>query len=386
MNELAKLFTSLLLVGAGFFAASFVGPPEVVDRLARYLQPTGELDPNGLQPLPAPQAGMASQQAWPDLPAPPAQVAQQAEPSPPAFGGNLAPVAARLTSDSQAVETPSVEPSGWPTLPTQARQANPVAAPASDDWLTGESVRSKVAAPPRVEPIPRRVGGAGAMASEPSLPPQPEAQSEPFSWPTLQAPTSTPAPIGTAEAPALPTSLENSPYGGRPQFDAFADATETLGNPLRYETRREPVEAIGRQPLATKFGEHIVTDGDTLALLAERYLGDAGRARELFELNSDRLEHPDVLPIGMVLHTPDEPRRGQSRVATDDGFPALDPSQSGFAQLAASGAGHTLTRDPFPVERRPLTSAGSSADARRPVDPASAPLYDREVMWDPGQW
>lgn len=54
---------------------------------------------------------------------------------------------------------------------------------------------------------------------------------------------------------------------------------------------------------------HIVHNRDTLEKLAERYLGDAGRALELFDLNRDQLANPHLLPIGAELRIPVPPRR-----------------------------------------------------------------------------
>ena len=50
---------------------------------------------------------------------------------------------------------------------------------------------------------------------------------------------------------------------------------------------------------------HRIRDGDTLELLAEHYLGSAGRYLEIFAANSDRLADPDLLPIGRELVIPD---------------------------------------------------------------------------------
>ncbi len=54
---------------------------------------------------------------------------------------------------------------------------------------------------------------------------------------------------------------------------------------------------------------HVVHNGDTLEKLAERYLGDVGRALELFDLNRDQLANPHLLPIGAELRIPVPPRR-----------------------------------------------------------------------------
>jgi nucleoid-associated protein YgaU len=55
---------------------------------------------------------------------------------------------------------------------------------------------------------------------------------------------------------------------------------------------------------------HRIVDGDSLPELAERYLGDRQRYRELFEFNRDVLASPDVLPIGQKIKVP---FRGPSR-------------------------------------------------------------------------
>ncbi len=49
---------------------------------------------------------------------------------------------------------------------------------------------------------------------------------------------------------------------------------------------------------------HKIADGDTLAGLAERYLGDAGRAGEIYRANRDVLASPEALPIGRELKIP----------------------------------------------------------------------------------
>lgn len=53
---------------------------------------------------------------------------------------------------------------------------------------------------------------------------------------------------------------------------------------------------------------HKIVDGDTLATLAERYLGSADRAMELFDANSSVLSNPQLLPIGAELKIPPRER------------------------------------------------------------------------------
>ena len=49
---------------------------------------------------------------------------------------------------------------------------------------------------------------------------------------------------------------------------------------------------------------HIIHEGDSLARLAGRYLGDESRSLEIFELNRDVLGNPHVLPLGVELRIP----------------------------------------------------------------------------------
>jgi nucleoid-associated protein YgaU len=57
---------------------------------------------------------------------------------------------------------------------------------------------------------------------------------------------------------------------------------------------------------------HKIIDGDTLAALAQRYLGSTARAHELFDANRDVLSDPELLPIGAELKIPSNDAR-QSR-------------------------------------------------------------------------
>jgi nucleoid-associated protein YgaU len=49
---------------------------------------------------------------------------------------------------------------------------------------------------------------------------------------------------------------------------------------------------------------HKIVDGDTLPMLAERYLGSASRAAEIYQANRNVLTDPKILPIDKVLKIP----------------------------------------------------------------------------------
>src|SRR5207244_3572633 len=68
---------------------------------------------------------------------------------------------------------------------------------------------------------------------------------------------------------------------------------------------------------------HIVKDGDTLSGIAEKFLGSADRASELYELNRGALPNPDLLPIGTLLKLP--PRQAPVSAANNSSSPRLVP-------------------------------------------------------------
>jgi nucleoid-associated protein YgaU len=50
---------------------------------------------------------------------------------------------------------------------------------------------------------------------------------------------------------------------------------------------------------------HKIADGDTLASLAERYLGTPARAMDIYNANRETLSDPELLPIGVELKIPE---------------------------------------------------------------------------------
>jgi nucleoid-associated protein YgaU len=77
--------------------------------------------------------------------------------------------------------------------------------------------------------------------------------------------------------------------------------------PLLHDTQPAPLaDADADQSPAQEDGprKHRVRDGDTLASLAERFLGDAKRADELLAANRERISDPELLPIGVELVIP----------------------------------------------------------------------------------
>ncbi len=130
----------------------------------------------------------------------------------------------------------------------------------------------------RKQPDPRTfaVGEPSAAASQssPAAPREPRRLS-----PTIVTPAEQPAP-----PPELPKSYPNS---GQPASTRWG----TSLSQMLPETASAPPT-------------HKIIDGDTLASLAERYLGSASRAMEIYEANRNVLANPALLPIDVELKIP----------------------------------------------------------------------------------
>jgi LysM repeat protein len=259
--------------------------------------------------------------------------------------------------------------------------------------------------------VPRN-GDATSTLAAPTTPEFEEASAPSADgWPELRAPLPPMAGQGvgqnetqsvTVAKPPIPASLSaenssatgpsaNGPYDGRPRFDAASTGFDSDRNPLRYDASAgRDFDPIERQPATAgeSFVQHIVTDGDTLPSIAARYLGDLARAQELFELNRDRLEHPDVLPIGMVLKAPkNRPAQPAAPTisATSIGYPHLE-RPGDFSTVSATEA---YLPPVATAQRRPLSPIGSTADRPLTTEQRLGPVdavYQQDFSWDANGW
>ncbi len=108
---------------------------------------------------------------------------------------------------------------------------------------------------------------------------------------------------------------------GRPRGAAARHRLRSSRRPISRPRRRNCPRRYpnSSQPVSTRWGTslremlpetasappiHKIIDGDSLALLAERYLGSASRAMEIYEANRNVLAQPEILPIGVELKIP----------------------------------------------------------------------------------
>jgi nucleoid-associated protein YgaU len=157
----------------------------------------------------------------------------------------------------------------------------------------------------------RREAGNSAI----NLPPQGDLaavakQPDPRSADVLPAP---PAPRPVPVAPQVlrrtsPTVVTPSDQPAPPpEFPkSYPAINQTAGNQLANARWNSSIGEMlpARRPSTLK---HKIVDGDTLQLLAERYLGSSSRAMEIFEANRDVLSDPNILPLhDTVLKIPQQ--------------------------------------------------------------------------------
>jgi nucleoid-associated protein YgaU len=123
--------------------------------------------------------------------------------------------------------------------------------------------------------------------------------------PQLSAPRAASIVAPTTAPPLATASLDGHFSPQSPVPAAAAVLTTIAPSPVppiaQVESGMAPKIDDPAQPA---YRIHVVSDGDTLERLAERYLGDGARALELFDLNRDVVENPHVLGIGAELRIP----------------------------------------------------------------------------------
>jgi nucleoid-associated protein YgaU len=140
--------------------------------------------------------------------------------------------------------------------------------------------------------------------------------------PTAVLPIATPStsfgsvpPPQTISAPAAaPHSVSATTIGasGMPVPSTLASVGGLPGAAVTDQQSLPGIEDTEELAASPRERTYIVQEGDSLERLAQRYLGDEGRAVEIFDLNRQVLENPHILPIGSELKLPLDGESGSS--------------------------------------------------------------------------
>jgi LysM domain-containing protein len=208
----------------------------------------------------------------------------------------------------------------WPfrkSQPTAAWEKSNQQAPHTDT-PTGSSQSTQNAPSSTAPGIVLMANKAHQGAPPPGgLPLMAQSDSTSAGTPSRAGPKGSSLHAGQVHQATAPTIAPARPIGSSTRTNK--QQQQQANQPLSENLRSHPVYAGAGRDLSPEGdlsgawpGEsiHEIRDGDTLDKLAKRYLGDSGRALEIFELNRDKLKNPHLpLRIGEELRIPMTGRR-----------------------------------------------------------------------------
>lgn len=270
MSEITKMLVAAGLLAAGFFGASLFGPPTKVQDASG--APNGwsqeALEP--LEPLSAnQQASAAESRATWDSSVTPAGHSD----------GNSFAARASGPFDQQQPSIPPAVPDLWKG-PAALTPDQTAAAAAPSIRRQPPSDELAMLSPPAL--LPPDTGARSLRSS--TFPTRPSMNANVDAGAFGRSPS--------ARSDSFSAPFDNVPFtnAGPPTTDDWSGSTASL-SPTPPRSASKPIW-------------HVVADGDSLAKLAERYLGDAHRARDIYEANREAITSPDLLPIGVELRIP----------------------------------------------------------------------------------
>jgi nucleoid-associated protein YgaU len=196
-----------------------------------------------------------------------------------------------------------------------------------------------------------------AQQHKPQAEPSLAGRIEPYSPPAAEPVRD--ATAGFASPPENPATPTDSPI--KRQTVRRPEETEATAFSQPIRTTMDPFAASSSTNVSKPPSEkrHKIVDGDTLAALARRYLGEEQRRLDLFEYNRDILTTPELLPIGKELRIPP---------------PDFMPVQSATAALQPSGL-TAVVEPPSTSRRRPSAASARAVPIAQSVEPPPAKTY-----------
>ena len=198
----------------------------------------------------------------------------------------------------------------WPFRHTQPVQPQTLAVShevPGVTWATPHDLTSQVHSQPGLSPVPELPPVATSLGTSlGSSPGIPGRLTRPATYQTV--PASSAALESLPAPPLLPMAYESLlvPVGSETTVPKTKPVNTNL--PVHEPLLPSADEIAAAKEAQVKPGplwrRHRIVEGDNLAALAQRYLGDASRAGEIHVANIDRLMSPDLLPLGVTLLIP----------------------------------------------------------------------------------
>lgn len=194
---------------------------------------------------------------------------------------------------------------------------------------------------------------------------------EPITSASPSPPTVVAAPTSTEE-PAATAPLATTPPQVPDRYQSFLPGPT---DPFESAIERKVPRRDGAAP---RYRRHVIRDGDTLAGLAERYLGDPSRHNEILALNRQALRASDVLPIGTVLRIPPAPAAASGTSAASN-----SPSSSTSFPVAVPTIAPAPAEEPLVPVPAAEPTAAPVVSASTPVEPPIAVPASADNGWRP---
>jgi len=228
-----------------------------------------------------------------------------ANPSPRTGGAALPSAAVFAVPGTGLAGSPVEQPGGFAAVDREQPQRLPADAPP-----TAESPVRPAELPP-VRPAGRPPGLAAAYRSTVEMPPPPLLD------------VAGPA----AARPGRTRGLSSASRGGPSAAVAVAAAASNADRPA------------GAVPARALPDRYRVRDGDDLTAIATAMYGHPRGAAALWEANADRLESPDLLPIGMPLVVPPAWQVFQRDQAVAGNLRQIEPEPASVGEREGASAG-----------------------------------------------
>jgi len=199
--------------------------------------------------------------------------------------------------------------------------------------------------------------------------------------------TATDRSAAIVDKPLELTIRPNSPAFAPP--DSLLDDSMTWQHPLDGHdgcpamTGRESQRSGSSSPSSSKGSTTSVTysvrRGDTLTKIAQHFLGDSNRYREIFEANRDQLPNPNArLKVGMSLRIPgDRPRtKRPASSAVSQSKPTRTNSSAGGPPRTRQVPAQPVSRSRQVPNRQPREDLSpSKPSVEEPTEPMGTPRF-----------
>ena len=307
MRDLAKYFLALVVMGTGFYVAQQHPRPEyhpTSEAMATRLQTAEFPPPDGHKSPAADSTGALPVAALADVDRMPLLGSDRvnAGNKPADMGANFVTRQPTVRADKPVADSTKPEPGRRAVADAAERDANKQASakPSPKKQEKKKTTRARSAG----------TGQSTASTDERTYSGKQAAESGRPMWQDAYRDDSASTFESAQNEDAGPPDFA---HAYQPYFQLAEDASNrTSAKPTKSKphvtdssSQADNQPTASRPPVAAPPRRHRIVEGDTLPRLAEKYLGSRDRYLELYQVNSEVLFDPRLIPIGVEIVIPD---------------------------------------------------------------------------------